>query len=71
MSLVLVVSELPEDDERLLEVLNRCVDPVGVGDRECEVVQRQSLGALVAEVANDRERGAVLRGRTLVLPFPT
>ena len=70
VALVLVVPELAQDDERLLEVLNRRVDPVGVDDGEREVVQRQSLGALVAEVANDRERGAVLRGGALVLPFP-
>ena len=63
-------AELPEYDERLLEVLDRRVDAVGVGDCEREVVQRQSLGALVAEVANDCESSAMLRGRPLVLPFP-
>ena len=48
LALVLVVAELPEEDERLLEVLNRDRDAAGMNECESEVVQRQRLGIPVA-----------------------
>ena len=60
-SLVLLVSELSQDDERLLEVLKRRRD-ARMGQSEREVVQRQSLGLPVAEVTHDGERGPMLFG---------
>ena len=60
--LVLLVAELPEHGERPLEMPNRL--GVGAGLRKCkgEVVERQSLGSLVADVAGDLERNPVLFG---------
>ena len=68
LSLVLLVSELPQDDERLLEVLKRRRD-AGMGQSESEVVERQCLGAPVTEVTHDGERGAMLFGCQLVIAF--
>ena len=48
LTLVLVVAELAEEDERLLEVLNRDRDAAGMNERESEVVERQRLGTPVA-----------------------
>ena len=68
LSLVLLVPELPQDDERLLEVLQRRRD-AGVGQSESEVVERQCLGAPVTEVTHDGKRGAMLFGCQLVVAF--
>ena len=66
-SLVLLVAELPKDDERLLEVLNRCRDAVGVSESESEVVECECFGVPVTQVAHDRERGTVLFGGQFVI----
>ena len=68
LSLVLLVSELPQDDERLLEVLKRRWD-AGVSQSESEVVECQCLGAPVTEVTHDGERGPMLFGCQLVIAF--
>jgi hypothetical protein len=61
LPLELLVSQLPKEEERLLEVLDGHGDaPAGVNEREGEVVERQRLGAPVAQLAHDLERGAVL-----------
>ena len=60
-SLVLLVSELSQDDERLLEVLKRRRD-AGMGESESEVVECQCLGLPVTEVTHDGERGTMLFG---------
>ena len=62
LSLVLFVAELSKDGECLFEVLNGCsVSPV-LSKREREVVERQRLGVLVAEVTDDGQRDPVLFG---------
>ncbi len=48
LALMLVVAELPKEDKRLLEVLNRDRDAAGMNERESEVVERQRLGMPVA-----------------------
>jgi hypothetical protein len=69
LPLELLVSQLPEEIERLLEVLNRHWDAaVGMNEREGEVVERQRLGAPVAQVAHDRKRGAMLHDSSFVIP---
>jgi len=60
LSLVLFVTEFSEHDERLLELLKRCCFGAPVSESQGEAVERQRLGVLVAEVANDRERDPVL-----------
>ena len=60
-SLVLLVSEFPKDDERLLEVLKRRRD-AGMSESESEVVECQCLGLPVTEVTHDGERGSMLFG---------
>jgi hypothetical protein len=60
-SLVLLVSEFPQDDERLLEVPKRG-RVGGMRESESEVVECQCLGAPVTEVTHDRERGTMLLG---------
>jgi hypothetical protein len=68
LPLELLVSQLPKEIERLLEVLNCNGDAAArVNEREGEVVQRQRLGAPVTLVAHDRERGAVLDDRPFVI----
>jgi hypothetical protein len=68
LSLELLVSQLPEEIERLLEVLNRHWDAaVGMNEREGEVVERQCLGAPVAQVAHYRKRGAMLHDSSFVI----
>jgi hypothetical protein len=65
-SLVLFVSELPKDDERLLEVLKRCRD-AGMGESKSEVVECQRLGAPVTEVTDDGEGGPMVLGCQFVI----
>jgi len=66
LSLVLLVSEFPKDDERLLEVLKRRRD-AGMSQSESEVVECQCFGAPVTEVTHDGERGAMLFGCQFVM----
>ena len=61
LSLVLLVSELPKDDKRLLEVL-KCRRHAGVSESQSEIVECQCLGAPVTEVTYDGERGTMLFG---------
>ena len=69
LTLELLVSQLPKEIERLLEVLNGHWDAsVGMNEREGEVVERQRLGAPVAQVAHDRKRGAMLHDSPFVIP---
>ena len=68
LSLVFFVPELPEDDERLLEVLDRHGDAAGVNEREGEIVERESFCSSVTQIAHDRQREAMLLSRLLVLP---
>jgi hypothetical protein len=69
LSLELLVSQLPKEIERLLEVLNRHRDAAaGMNEGEGEVVERQRLGAPVAKVAHDRKRGAMLHDSPFVIP---
>jgi hypothetical protein len=67
-SLVLLVPELPKDDERLLEVLKRS-GVAGMGESEGEVVESQCLVMPVTEGTNDGKRGTMLLGCQLVLAF--
>jgi hypothetical protein len=68
LSLELLVSELPQEDERLLEVLNRDRDAAGgVHESESEVVERQRLGAPVAQVTHHHQRGSVLLDGAFVI----
>jgi hypothetical protein len=60
-SFVLLVSELPKDDERLLEVPKRRRIG-GMSESESEVVERQCFGVPVTEVTHDVERGTMLFG---------
>ena len=70
LSLELFVSQLPKEDERLLEVLNCDRDAAGgVDESEGEVVERQRLGAPVAQLTHDRQRGAMLLDSPFVLAF--
>src|SRR4029453_14644701 len=62
LTLERVVAELPEEGEGLLEVLNRDRDGSGMNERQSQVVQRQGLGAAVAELTHDRERRPMLLG---------
>ena len=48
LALMLIVAELPEEDERLLEMLNRDRNAPGMNERKSEVVERQRLGVPVA-----------------------
>jgi hypothetical protein len=66
-SLVLLVSELSKNDQRLLEVLKRRRDDAGVSEGEGEVVESQRLGVPVTDVAHDRERRTMLFGSQLVI----
>ena len=69
LPLELLVSQLPKEIERLLEVLNRHRDAAArMNESEGEVVERQCLGAPVAQVTHDRKRGAVLHDSPLVIP---
>ena len=69
LPLELLVSELPKEIERLLEVLNRHRDATArVNESEGEVVERQCLGAPVAQVTHDRKSGAVLHDSPFVIP---
>jgi hypothetical protein len=68
LSLVLFVPELPEDDERLLEVLDCHGDPTGVNEREGEIVERESFCSSVTQIPHDRQREAMLLGSLFVLP---
>jgi len=65
-SLVLLVSEFPQDDERLLEVPKRR-RVGGMSESESEVVECQCLGVPVPEVTDDAERGTMLFGRQFVM----
>lgn len=68
LSLEFLVSELPQEDERLLEVLNRDRDAAGgVHESESEVVERQRLGAPVAQVTHHHQRGPVLLDGAFVI----
>jgi hypothetical protein len=68
LSLKLLVSKLPEEDERLLEVLDREGDAAGgVHESEGEVVQRQRLGAPVACLTHHCQRRPVLLDRAFVI----
>jgi hypothetical protein len=70
LPLELRVSQRSKEDERLLEVLNRERDAAGgMNERESEVVERQRLGAPVAQLTHDRKRGAVLLDSPFVLAF--
>jgi hypothetical protein len=70
LSFVFLVAELPKEDERLLEVLNRCHDAaLGVNESESEVVQRQRLGVPVAEITHDCKRRSMLLGCLLAIAF--
>jgi hypothetical protein len=63
LPLVFLVAELPQDDERLLEVLDRCRDTaLGMNESESEVVERQRLGSPVTELTHDRKRRTMLLG---------
>ena len=68
LSLVFFVPELPEDDERLLEVLDRNGDTAGVNESEGEIVERESLCSPVIQIAHDRQREAMLLGSLFVFP---
>jgi hypothetical protein len=68
-SLVLLVAELTEDDERLLEVLNRYCDAAAMYESESEVVECQRLGLPVTELTHDREGGTMLLGCPFVVAF--
>jgi len=67
LSLVLFVSELPEDDERLFEVLDGHGDTAGVNESEGEIVQRESFCPPVTQIPHDRQREAMLLGSPFVL----
>jgi hypothetical protein len=70
LSLELLVAQLPQEDERLLEVLHCHRDAAGgVNQSESEVVERQRLGATVTHLTHDRKRGAMLLDRSFVLAF--
>jgi hypothetical protein len=60
-SLVLLVSEFPKDDERLLEVLKRR-RRAGMRKSKSEVIECQCLGSPVTEVTHNGERGTMLFG---------
>ena len=62
LSFVLFVAELSKDGERLLEVLNCCYVSPFLSESEREVVERQRLGVLIAEVTDDCQRDSVLFG---------
>jgi hypothetical protein len=67
LPLVLLVPELPQQDECLFEVLNGRRDATGVDDGQSEVVESQRLHAFVLQLAGDRESCSVLLGSLLVL----
>jgi hypothetical protein len=68
LALELLVTQLPKEVERLLEVLNCERDPAGgVHERESEVVQRQRLGAPITYFTHDRKRGPVLHDCAVVI----
>jgi hypothetical protein len=72
LPLELIVSKLPKEEERLLEVLNGHRDAsAGMNEREGEVVERQRLGAAVAQLAHDRKGGAVLLHGLFVIALPS
>jgi hypothetical protein len=72
LPLELVVSQLPKEEERLLEVLHCHRDAsAGMNEREGEVVERQRLGAPVAQLAHDRKGGAVLLYGLFVIALPS
>lgn len=71
LPLVLLVTQLPKQVERLLEVLNGHGDPaVGVNESKSQVVERQRLGAPVPDATHDRERRAMLLDGSFVSAFP-
>ena len=65
-SLVLLVPELAKDDERLLEVLERC-RVAGMSESEREVVECQRLVMAITERTHDGKRGTMLLGCQFVL----
>ena len=67
LPLVFLVAELPQEDERLLELLNRHRDAAGMNESKSQVVARQRLGPPVTELMHDLERGHVLLGRLFAL----
>jgi hypothetical protein len=68
-SLVFLVTKLPKDDERILEVADGDGDAIGVDESESEVVQREGLCAPVTELTHDSQRGPMLLGRPCVIAF--
>jgi hypothetical protein len=64
---VFLVTELPKEDERLLEVLNCYPDAAGMEESESEVVERERLGAPVTELTEDRKRDTMLLGRLFAI----
>jgi hypothetical protein len=63
LRLVLLVAELPKDDTRLFQVLDRFSLSTALGERKGEAVERQRFGLVVAEVARYLEGHPMLLGR--------
>ena len=63
LCLVLLVAELPKDDARLFQMLDRLGLGTALGERKGEAVERQRFGLVVAEVARDLESDPMLFGR--------
>ncbi len=64
-----LVAEFPQEDERLLEVLDGDRDGAGVDESEREIVERQRFCARVVQFMHDRQRCAMSLGGPLVLAF--
>ena len=66
-----LVAELPQKDERLLELLDCQSDAAGMNESKSQVVARQRLGPPVTELTDDLERGQMLLGRLFAIAFPS
>ena len=69
LTLVPLVPELPQEHQRLLEVLDRNRDRAGMNEGEREIVECERLCAAVVQITHDRQRGAMLLGGSSVLPI--
>jgi hypothetical protein len=63
LCLVLLVAELPKNDARLFQVLDRFGLGTALGERKGEAVERQRFRLVVAEIARDLEGDSMLFGR--------
>jgi hypothetical protein len=71
LCLVLLVAELPKNDARLFQVLDRLSLGTALGERKGEAVERQRFGLVVAEIARDFEGHPMLFGRLVGCASPS